>query len=149
VAHVLALVPTPIGPGPAYRPRPAIHGSCRVAPLRTGDRVHVELFARRFAVVIPARIGVRGGRCRAHVWTVDPTGVVYRDRPATLGALFQVWGEPLGPDRLLGFRGAVRLYRNGIRVRGDPRGLVLRDRDELVLEVGGYVPPHRSYRFPR
>jgi hypothetical protein len=26
---------------------------------------------------------------------------------------------------------------------------VLRDGDELVLEVGGYVPPHRSYRFPR
>jgi hypothetical protein len=25
----------------------------------------------------------------------------------------------------------------------------LRDGDEVVLEAGGYVPPHRSYRFPR
>jgi hypothetical protein len=42
----------------------------------------------------------------------------------------------------------VRVYRNGVRVRSDPRRVVLRDGDELVLEVGGYVPPHRSYRFP-
>jgi hypothetical protein len=43
----------------------------------------------------------------------------------------------------------VRVYRNGVRWRGDPRTLALRDHDEIVLEVGPYVPPHRSYRFPR
>jgi hypothetical protein len=53
------------------------------------------------------------------------------------------------PLRLVSFHGRVRLYRNGARVPGDPWRLVLRDRDELVLEVGAYVPPHRRYRFTR
>ncbi|MDX6466263.1 MAG: hypothetical protein QOI27_1303, partial [Gaiellaceae bacterium] len=76
------------------------------------------------------------------------SGVVAFDGPATLGGFFVVWGRLLGPTGLVGFHGAVRVYRNGVRVRSDPRRVVLRDGDELVLEVGGYVPPHRSYRFP-
>jgi hypothetical protein len=111
--------------------------------------VHVEIFGRGFAVVIPARIGVRGASCRAHLWTSDPTGVVHFDRAATLADLFEVWGEPLTSDRVLSFHGRVSLFRNGIRVRGDPWAVRLRDGDELVLESGRYVAPHRSYRFPR
>jgi hypothetical protein len=141
-------VPIPIGPGPAYRPAPAIHAACRVAPLRSGRRVHLELFGRGFAVVIPARIGVRQASCRAHVWTNDPTGVIHFDRPATIGDLFTVWGARLDSDRLLSFHGRVSLFRNGIRVRGDPRSVPLVDGDELVLESGRYVAPHRNYRFP-
>jgi len=141
------LVPVPIGVGPGYQPSPALHGTCRVAPLRAGARVHVELFANRRVVIVPAAIGVRG-RCRAHVWTTAPTGVVRFDRAETLGGLFRIWGEPLGPRRLLSFRGPVRLYRNGVRVRTGSRGMRLRAGDELVLEVGGYVPPHSSYLFP-
>jgi hypothetical protein len=82
------------------------------------------------------------------VWTLDPTGVVQFEGPTRLGDLFSVWGRRLAPDRLLSFAGAVRVYRNGVRRRGDPRTLVLDDRDELVLEVGPYIPPHRAYRFP-
>jgi hypothetical protein len=59
-----------------------------------------------------------------------------------------VWGRELSTRRLLSFRGGVRLYVNGVRRRGDPRTLVLRDRDEIVLEVGPFIPPHRSYLFP-
>lgn len=99
-------------------------------------------------MIVPARIGV-GPDCRAEVWSLDPTGVVRFVRRATLGELFAIWGRALSPTRLLGFRGAVRAYRNGVAWRGDPRGLLLGAGDELVLEVGGYVPPHQSYRFPR
>ena len=112
-------------------------------------RVHLELFARGFVVIVPARVGVRSATCRAHEWTSDPTGVVHFDRAATLGDVFAVWGQPLTPGRLLSFHGSVSLYRNGVRVRGDPRSLPLHDGDELVLEVGRHVPPHASYRFPR
>jgi hypothetical protein len=125
-----------------------MHAPCAAAA-RPIERVHLELFARGFAVVIPARVGVRGPRCRAHVWTSDPTGVVHFDRSATLGEFFAVWGLPLGAGRLLSFHGAVSLYRNGTQVRGDVRSFALRDGDELVVELGRYVPPHRSYRFPR
>jgi hypothetical protein len=92
---------------------------------------------------------VAHARCRARVWTTDPTGVVSFDRAVTLGDVFAVWGRTLGPVRMLGFRGAVRVYVNGLRQKLDPRRLRLRDGDEVVLEVGGFVPPHRSYRFPR
>jgi hypothetical protein len=154
-----ALLPVPIGAGPRYHPAAEAHGACLRAALTTGPRVHLELFAHRRVVVVPAGIGLRGARlrfgratrarCHARLWTSDPTGIVRFDGRARLGDLFRVWGQPVGPARLLSFRGRVRLYRNGARVAGDPRRLPLRDRDELVLEVGGYVPPHRSYRFPR
>jgi len=111
-------------------------------------RVHVELFANGFAIVVPARIGVRSARCRAHTWTTTPTGVVRFDRAATLGDLFSVWGMPLGKRQLLSFHGNVSLFRNGLRVRGDPRAVRLRDGDELVLETGPYIRPHRSFVFP-
>jgi hypothetical protein len=165
-AIVLALVPTPIGPvpigvGPGYHPPPAAHGACAVAPFvasrERGPRVHLELFAGGRVVIVPAAIGVRGAqvvlgrvakaRCRTHLWTTDPTGVVSFDPAATLGDLFIVWGRQLEPERLLGFRGGVRVYVNGVRRRIDPRDLRLRDRDEIVLEVGPYIPPHPTYRF--
>jgi hypothetical protein len=141
------VVPTPIGVGPEYHPRPAAHGPCVAGPASQGRRVHLELFAGGRVVIVPARIGVRS-RCHTGVWTTEPTGVVRFRGRATLGDLFAVWGRPLGPRRLLTFRGAVRIYRNGVRRLGDPRLVRLRDRDELVLEVGPFVPPHQSYLFP-
>lgn len=146
--QMLALVPTPIGVGPRYQPPPAIHAPCTNAPLRTGTRMHLELFANRFAAVIPARIGVRGARCRATIWTTEPTGVIRFTGRATVGDLFAVWGQHLSGTRLLSFRGSVSVFRNGHRVRGDPARVPLVAGDEVVLEVGGYIPPHRSYRFP-
>jgi hypothetical protein len=124
-----------------------MHAPCAVpgAPVR---RVHLELFANGFAIVIPARVGMRSAHCRAHAWTDTPTGVVQFDRPARLADLFTVWGMPLGRQRLLSFHGAVSLFRNGLRVRGDPGAVPLRDGDELVLETGPFIPPHRSYLFP-
>lgn len=109
--------------------------------------MHLELFANGFAIVIPARVGVRG-HCRAHEWTDTPTGVVHFDRPATLADLFAVWGMPLGRRQLLTFHGVVSLFRNGLRVRGDPRAVPLREGDEVVVETGPFVPPHRSFLFP-
>jgi hypothetical protein len=109
-------------------------------------------------VIVPAGVGLRGARlsfgrvtvarCRTRLWTSDPTGVARFVGAARLGSFFHVWGEPIGPRQLLSFRGRVRLYRNGVPVTGDPRRLPLRDGEELVLEIGSYVPPHRSYRFP-
>jgi hypothetical protein len=155
------LLPTPVGRGPRYHP-PAqgdtSRFACRPSPLHAGSRVHVELFADRRAVIVPAAIGLgrprlRLGRvvaaaCRGPLWTLDPSGVVRYEPGSTLGALFAVWGQPLAPDRLAAFRGRVAVYVNGVRRPGDPRTLRLRQRDEIVLEVGGYVPPHRSFRFP-
>jgi hypothetical protein len=68
-----------------------------------------------------------------------------------LGDVVRVWGQPLSPRRLAGFSSAQRVlaFVNGRRYFGDPRTIPLRRHDEIVLEIGGYVPPHRSYLFPR
>jgi hypothetical protein len=154
-----ALLPVPIGAGPGYNPSPGAHGVCGRGSLASGGRVHLEVFANSRVVIIPAGIGLRGARlrfgrvttarCRERLWTTDPSGVVHFVDAVTLGDLFRIWRQPLGRTRLLGFRGRVRLYLDGRLAAGDPRRLVLPDRAELVLEVGRYVPPHRSYRFPR
>jgi hypothetical protein len=155
---VPALVPTPIGVGPRYQPPAGVHGACAPGALGGAPRVHLELFANKRVVIVPTAIGLRGARfslgrvtgarCRARVWTTEPTGVVSFSGGATLADVFAVWGEPFGPARLASFRGAVSLFRNGVRVPGAPGRFALRNGDELVLEVGGFVPPHRSYRFP-
>lgn len=134
---------------------------------RPGARVlaHVELFAEGLVVPVPPGIGVapplvrrgayvRRGRCSFPVRTTEPTGLLELSRgaPLSLGDLFSVWGQPLSRTRLAAFStsaGApVRAYLGGRLWRGDPRSLPLAAGAVVVLEVGRYVAPHISYRFP-
>jgi hypothetical protein len=122
--------------------------------------MHIELFARRQVIVVPAGIGVapplvrrdagvRGGRCSYSIRTLEPTGVVEFDpsRHARLRELFEIWGQPLSRTRLAGFSGRVRAYVRGRTWRGHPGAIPLRRHMQVVLEVGGYVPPHRFFLF--
>lgn len=160
-----ALIPTPIGVGPRYHPPAGAHAvaalRCSGAALRR-DGVHLELFARRRVVLVPAGVGMRRplvregarvvrGRCSFPLRTREPTGTIEVARGArlTLGQLFAVWGQPLARRRLLSFRGSIRAYVNGRRRRGDPRRIVLARHANVVLEVGGFIPPHRRFLFPR
>jgi hypothetical protein len=168
-ASAEAPVPTPIGVGPRFHPGPtpaAVAAARPIGRFACGAsagrivRAHVELFARSRVVIVPAGIGmappfilrrgfVRAARCSYPLRTAEPTGVIELDatlRP-TLGDLFSVWGRPLGRERLLGFSGVVRAYVAGRRWRGDPRRIPLQRHSQIVVEVGGYVPPHRSYLF--
>jgi hypothetical protein len=127
--------------------------------------VHLEVFAKRLDVVVPAGIGiapprvrdgayVRSGRCEYPARTFEPTGLIEVDSGAelTLGQFFDLWGQPLSQRRLLGFRAGredrVSAFVNGERRPGDPRSLPLRRHDAIVLEVRGYFPPTRRYLFP-
>ncbi len=166
-------MPTPIGVSREYRlsargpdvaaGRP-VGGLVCSAASAVRLRVHLELFARRLVLLVPAGIGISpplrqegarviGGRCSYPLRTREPTGVieVSSARPLRLGDVFQVWGQQLSPQRLAGFRttGRVLAFVNGRRFTGDPRTIRLRGHDEIVLEIGGYVPPHTSYLFPK
>jgi hypothetical protein len=135
-------MPPPLGPLPPPRL------SCAPGSPTGRFRVHVELFARRRVVIVPARIGIRRG-CRFPVRTTDPTGVVEAGRPGlTLGDLFAVWRMPLAHDRLLTFRGTVTAYVAGRRWRGPVRSIPLTPHAEIVVETGGYVRPHTFFVFP-
>ena len=134
----------------------------RCLTARSVDAVHVEIFVNRRVLLLPKGIGLRppleraglsrlsGGVCAYPLHTLDPTGTVFVDRarPRVLGDLFAVWGQRLGPRRLLSFTGRVLAFRNGRAWRGDPRRLPLARHDSIVLEIGGYVKPHATYLFP-
>ena len=148
-----APVPTPIGHGPQFTPprvgraAPAAM-ACTRGPATAAARAHLELFARKRAIVIPANIGVRRG-CRYPLRTLTPTGVIEIGRHGlTVGDLFAVWRMPLSGGRMLTFRGEVKAYVAGKRRRGDVRAIPLTDGRQIVLEVGSYVPPHSFYLFP-
>jgi hypothetical protein len=121
--------------------------SAATCPPRRTFPVHLELFAHRLAIVIPPGIG----RCADVARTRMPTGVieVAAGATVTLGDFFRIWGRPLAATRLLSFRGApVRAWVGGRRVRGDVDAIPLTPRAQIVVELGGYVPPHASFLFP-
>src|SRR5260221_340757 len=116
-AGAAAPIPTRIGSGPRYllpaappslaQGRPVGRLGC--SPDRgTRELAHVEVFADRRVLLLPARIGV-APHCSYAVRTTQPTGVVEfvsRVHP-TIGDLFAVWGQALSAHRIASFRGAV------------------------------------------
>ena len=150
---VAAPIPTPIGFGPQYQLPAGPPGHTRLACGRVdGQRqlAHIELFAKRRALLLPPGIGAAPG-CTYPVRTTSPTGVVEYVAAArpTLGDVFDVWGQPLTARGFAGFRGEVSAWVGGRRWHGDPRAIPLRRHAEIVVEVGGYIPPHRFFLFPR
>jgi hypothetical protein len=150
---VAAPIPTPIGHGPQFTPprvgpqRPAAV-ACSVGAALAPSRAHLELFAQKRAIVIPAHVGVRRG-CRFPLRTLTPTGVIEIGRGGlTVGDFFAVWRMPLSKGRMLTFRGDVAAYVDGKRRRGDVRAIPLTKGRQIVLELGGYVPPHTFFLFP-
>lgn len=159
------LRPVPIGRGPRFQPAAGSYDGRPVAGLRCGPvrahrfGVHLELFAAGRVVVVPAGIGVaggrrdgaflRGGRCRHALSTTEPTGVieVRHGTDATLGDLFALWGRPLSRTRLASFRGPVRAWVDGRRWRADPRAIPLRHHAQIVLATGPEVPVHSAFAF--
>ena len=148
--------PWPIGPGPRYRPPAQQLDGSPVAGLRCAAsqgtfQVHVEVFVNRRVVIIPAGIG-RGAGCDYPIRTRSPIGVldVARGRRVTIGDLFRLWGQALTPHRVASFRSslAVRAYVAGKLVRGDAACVRLTPHSQIVVELGAYVPPHRSFIFP-
>src|SRR5919204_1992903 len=160
--------PRPIRAGRLYRPAPTSHAVRVAAPVgllrcsraqRRRFGAHVELFANRYSLVVPAGIGVappfrregafvRGGRCSYPLRTLEPTGVIEVERGTslTLADFFAVWGQPLSRRRLAGFRAKrgdrVRAFVAGREWTADVRAIPLRDHAQVVLEIGGHVPPH-------
>ena len=61
---------------------------------------------------------------------------------------FASGASPSDRRRLLSFRGPVAVFVDGRRIQGDPGAVELHPGAQIVLEVGGYVPPHRTYLFP-
>jgi hypothetical protein len=165
-------VATPIAVGHRYQlpattavtRRAAALGTLACRPAEHVLRMaHVELFVRGRAVLLPAGIGISppvaisggrvlGGGCRYPLSTAAPTGVISVNQPGrrTLGQLFRIWGQPLGGHRLLGFRSHAPLHAfvDGRAWHHGLRRIPLRDRAEIVIELGRLIAPHSFYLFP-
>jgi hypothetical protein len=144
----------------AFRPpAPSLVPGCDLARARIG-RAHVELFAFGRIVVVPAGIGIAGGRrqgayvlgghCRARLWTHEPTGLVELSRSDMhIADLFAVWGQPLGEHRMLGFRGEVRVWLDGTAWHASPGLAPLKPGAQVVIQAGlPLAPVHGAYAFP-
>lgn len=123
--------------------------------------VHLELFVDGWVVLVPSGIGIRppwvgsppyveSGACEQPLVTREPTGVVEVAGPGrTLGDLFAIWGQPLGPDGFARYQGDVTAHVDGKLWEGDPADIPLGRHAEVVLQVG--KPPIRArtgYGFP-
>jgi len=151
----------PIGRSPDHRPGALTARTRRALPVgrlrcsradppRYG--VHVEVFARRQVVIVPAGIGVapphrgrppyvRSGRCSYPLRTREPTGVVEvaEGTRLTLGDLARLWGRPLREPHA---------WVGGRRWRGDPHAIPLDRHTQIVVSDDARVPVHASYVFP-
>jgi hypothetical protein len=162
LALVLVVLPPSVhrwrvGPAPRYTPpatTAAVAAGTRVGaltcgPIGRGYRIHLELFANRKVVIVPAGIGVSKTGCRYPVTTQGPDGIVRVAPGLRLADVFHVWGQTLEGHRLASFtsRSPLRAYVGGKLVRGSAGAIPLTPHAQIVLELGGYVPPHPFFLF--
>jgi hypothetical protein len=159
--------PSALAPAAAVTGRPIDGlGSDDTEQLAFHVHAHLQVYVDGQPRAVPAGIGVVpplrvqqtaagpfvvGGAGIYWVHTHDASGVVHIESPVqrrfTLGELFDLWGQPLGPQRVGPARGPVTALVNGLVVAGDPREIPLTAHDVIQLDVGAVVP-FQAYRFP-
>ncbi|HVS46119.1 MAG TPA: hypothetical protein VMS32_05575 [Verrucomicrobiae bacterium] len=106
---------------------------------------HLQLFDRGQPVSIPAGVGIPpGGSCLYWVHTHTNDGIVHIEspntHPFTLGQFFDIWGMSLDVGHAAGVKAprgrTLSVWVNGRPYRGNPRSIVLRDREEIVIQNG-------------
>jgi hypothetical protein len=106
---------------------------------------HIDIFVDGQAVTVPALIGLdqaNGQVSVIHVHQVD--GIIHVEsgiqRDYRLGDFFGVWGLRFSPTCLGGYCDGggktLRVYVNGAQVTGDPRNVVLKSHEEIVVTFG-------------
>jgi hypothetical protein len=98
----------------------------------------LRIFVDGAEVKVPANIGIApDGRMRV-IHTHDETGIIHIESPKhmdfTFGDFLKIWGKNLSSTCFDRYCGRIRFTANGVEV-ADPLNYVLRDKDELVLEV--------------
>ena len=105
---------------------------------------------RRGVVYPPAGVGIQLIHlCLYWLHTHDATGVIHieagRRISPTLGQFFDIWGQPLSPERIWKWRvaaGALRVFVGEMPYHGNPRNIVLRNHTRVTIELGPpYIQP--------
>lgn len=116
--------------------------------------VHLQLFDRGKPIDVPAGIGIRTEiGCLYWLHTHASDGIIHIESPVvrtfTLGQFFDVWGVALSRDQAAQVHARpharLRVTVNGALWAGNPRTIPLRDREEVVIQVGPpFARPHRA-----
>jgi hypothetical protein len=129
---------------------------------------HLAIFVRGAARVVPAGIGIgpprevastsRGayvlaGACFAWLHTHAADGIIHTESPTartyTLGEFFDIWGQPLGRERVGPARGAVTAFVDGRPYAGNPRRIRLRPHAQIQLDVANPIVRPERVTFPQ
>jgi hypothetical protein len=122
---------------------------------------HLDVVISGSGYPVPAGIGIDSrSQFISPLHTHDFTGIIHIESPTirryTLGEFFDVWGLRFSSRCIGGYcakgKKKVWVYVDGRRVSGDPRAIVLRRHDEIVVAYGTFasipkpIPP--AYPFP-
>ena len=104
---------------------------------------HLQIFLHGKVLVVPAQIGIpTTGLCLYWLHTHANDGIIHIESPVkqafTLGEFFDIWSQPL--DRTHAASAVaptgLAITVNGKPYSGDPRKIVLADRQEIVINAG-------------
>jgi hypothetical protein len=153
-------VPVPPGPalagtGTAATGQPVDGISCQTSEQTLFHiHAHLTIFVNGSARQVPAAIGIPGaqatdtpqgpfietGTCFYWLHTHAADGIIHIESPVqrayTLGNFFDIWGQPLGTDRVGPETGHVVAIYNGQVYRGNPRDIPLTAHAQIQLQVG-------------
>jgi hypothetical protein len=101
----------------------------------------------------PVGAFVAGATCFTWLHTHSADGIIHTESPVTriytLGNFFDIWGQPLGLDRVGPARGAVTAFFNGHVFEGNPRGIPLLAHAQIQLDVGRPLIAPEHITFPQ
>ncbi|HEX9141341.1 MAG TPA: hypothetical protein VF833_03865 [Gaiellaceae bacterium] len=140
----LAIVIGACGQSAAPTPAPATNVPCGPAEvLIRHEHAHLTILIRGQIKTVPAFVGITATQiCWLH--THDTSGIIHVEagdsRTLTLGDFFAVWRQPLGATVIDGERVAsgesIQVTVNQQPYTGAPEAIVLKDHEDIVLQLG-------------
>jgi hypothetical protein len=134
-------------------PAPATNVPCGPSEVLTRhEHAHLTILIRGQLKTVPALIGITATQiCWLH--THDTSGIIHIEagdqRTFTLGDIFAVWRQPLSQTVIDGERPgsgeSISVTVNGQATAQPPEQIVLKDHEDIVLEIGPpflQVPPY-------
>ena len=101
----------------------------------------------------PVGAFVAGATCFMWLHTHSADGIIHTESPVqrvyTLGNFFDLWGQPLGRNRVGPARGPVTAFFNGRVFTGNPRSIPLLAHAQIQLDVGRPLIAAERISFPK
>ena len=123
-----------------------VNGAARSVPYGIG------IAPPRTLTNTPAGPFVTGGTCFAWLHTHASDGIIHIESPSaktyTLGDFFDIWHQPLGPDRVGPAHGHVTAFFNGHVWVGNLRDIPLQRHAQIQLNVGKPLIAPETITFP-